>query len=153
MKDLLIYETGSGGDIKLISGDIALSNSFLSQVYIAFFGGNKEANTTGNEIDGEERLDYWGNIFLKGNKQFNSNFERALNTTVYNSAGRITLENEAKKDLAIFDNISNYEVNISIISDSRIRVEVLIYPNNPGSQQLNFIWDQAKQEVIIEETI
>lgn len=156
-KDILLYENGSGGEMKIISGDIALVESLYTQVYLAFFGGNIEANTKGNELKEQERFDYWANSLLwqgKPKKQFNSNLERALANTVYNASGRIEIENAAKKDLEVFSGVVNTNVSISILSQSRIRIAVYLSGLNNGEEsELQFIWNNAKQEIIIEENL
>lgn len=156
-KDLLIYETGSGGDLRIISGDIALSETLFSQVFLAFFGGNLEASTKGNELPYQERFDYWANGLLwtdRPKRQFNSHFERALTNTAYNSSGRIEIENAAKKDLEVLNGVVNSEVSISVISESRLRCYVQLSGLRNGQEsELQFIWNNAKQEIIIEETI
>lgn len=154
-KDLLIYENGTGGDLRIISGDLAMVETLYNQVYLAFFGGNVEANTKGNELPDQQRLDYWANSLLfsgQPNKQFNSNLERALSETVYNSSGRIDIENAAKKDLEVFSGIANADVEVSIVSEHRIRISVKLSGlDQPG--ELQFIWDNARNEIIIEEQI
>ncbi len=156
-KDLLIYDNGTGGDLKVISKDLALGETLFTQVYLAFFGGNLEANTKGNEIDGQERFDWWGNELLyeqKPKRQFNSNLERALNNTVYNSSGRIEIENAAKKDLQVLSDIVNTEVSVNIISHNRLGIHVQLTGLNNGEEsELQFIWNNAKNEIIIEESI
>lgn len=156
-KDILIYENGSGGELKILSGDIALVESLYTQVYLAFFGGNIEENTKGNEIKGQERMDYWANSLLypgKPKKQFNSNLERALSNTVYNASGRIDLENAAKKDLEVLSGVVNTSVSVSIVSYNRVQISVkLTGLNNNEESELQFIWNNAKGEIIIEENL
>jgi len=156
-KDILLYENGTGGEMKVISNDIALVETLFTQVYLAFFGGNLAANTKGNELKEQERFDYWANSLLfqgKPKKQFNSNLERALATTVYNSYGRIEIENAAKKDLEVLSSVVNTSVSISIVSQNRIKIVVFLSGLKNGEESsLQFVWNNAKQEIIIEENI
>ena len=148
MKDLTIYETGTGGDLKIVANDLALTTSVFTQVYLAFFGGNIEANTQGNEPEGVERFDYWGNDLLfknQPNKQFNSNLERALYNTVYNSSGRIKIEAAAKQDLKF---IPTAQVSVSLLTETRLVIAVSF---NGTSQ--TYTWDNISKEVILENPI
>ena len=61
MEDILLYETGNGGDLLLQNKDIELVNPLYQQVYVALFGGNIQAITKGDEIEGQIREDWWGN--------------------------------------------------------------------------------------------
>lgn len=151
-KDLTIYENGTGGELKIISNDIALGETLFSQVYLAFFGGNVESNTRGDELDNQERFDWWGNYLYEGKPklQFNSNFERAINNVVYNSTGRIEIENAAKKDLQVLSGIVNTEVSVSVLSKNRLEVFVRLTGLDNGEEsELQFIWNNAKQEIIL----
>jgi len=156
-KDILLFENGSGGEMKIFSNDLALVATLYNQVYLAFFGGNLKANTKGNELPDQQRFDYWANSLLFSGapkKQFNSNLERALGETVYNSSGRIEIENAAKKDLEVLNGIVNTTVAVSIVSESRIRINInLSGLNNNEQGKLQFIWNNAKKEIVIEEQI
>ena len=110
-KDIGLFESGSGGDFTLLNGDLVLSESLFNTVYIALFGGNVESSTVGNEIVGEERNDYWANELVYRNnpeKQYNSQTERTLNTTVINSSGRLVIEQAVKKRFDFFIKYCKY---------------------------------------------
>ena len=64
MTDLVIYETGDGGDVQLQGNDLATTSGITNQPYLGWFGGNTDASTTGNELEGEQKLDWWGNSVL-----------------------------------------------------------------------------------------
>jgi len=156
MDDLSIYETGSGGDLELRGNDIAGSSGLFSMVYMAFFGGNTEASTTGNEIDSELRNDWFGNSLLFDDQpeiQFNSHLERALNETALNSQGRITIERAAKMDLEFMKDLANISVDVSIISDHRVQIDVRIQePENLQQKDFQIIWDNLESEIIIQKS-
>ena len=63
-KDILLRETGSGGDFAIISNDLVLGDLLYQQFYLALFGGNLQASTKGKYLENEERFDYWGNACL-----------------------------------------------------------------------------------------
>lgn len=156
-KDIGIFESGDGGELSIISDDLLLSESILQQVYLALFGGNIEANTIGNEIESQERFDYWANGLLwtqNPNKQFNSNTERALKELVLNSSGRIKVINAVESDLEYLKLIVNFEVSVSIISNNAVKISVmLLRKNNLENKILVLVYDNAKNELIINNTI
>lgn len=156
-KDLSIYDNGTGGELSIISDDLALQETLLSIAYLAMFGGNVEANTKGNELQTDIRTDYWANSLFydaKPKQQFNSNFERALAEVSYNSAGRLALETALKKDLKVLDGIANYTIAINIVTTDRVRVSILLQRlQGGGDSALQFIYDNASGAVIIDTTL
>lgn len=156
-KDLHIFESGSGGELALLKGDLALAESFFQVIYIALFGGNVEASTKGNEVASQERFDYWANSLIykdKKAKQFNSETERVISETTINSSGRLKIKRAVEEDLAFLKKIANLEINIVLLSDDKISIEVLTTAlSNQTNRDYQFIWDNAKKEVIINETI
>lgn len=157
MNDIVIYETGSGGDLQLLGNDIASTSGLFNMVYMAWFGGNPEASTTGNELESELRDDWFGNALLFENEkqvQFNSLLEKTLNETALDSSGRITIEEAAKKDLEFMKDIADVSVSVSILSDDRVSITArLKEPENIEVKEFQLIWDNLKNEVIIEKTI
>jgi len=156
-KDILLYETGNGGDILILNNDISLCETLYQQAYLMLFGGNVEANTTGSEIEGQQRDDWWANSLLFGNrkdKQYNSNTERVLDNVVLNTSGRIDIIRAVKTDLNSLKNIADISVNAVILNHSKIRINIML--KKPGSmedKELQFIWDNATKEVIIDKKI
>jgi len=151
-KDILIYQTGSGGDISLIDGDISMSERIYYKVYLCLFGGNKEASTRGDEKTGEERFDWWGNSLFfsqEESKQFNSETERVLKTVSLNSKGRVDVLQAVKNDLKLFQNISEISINVVLLSSNSLAIEVKIKePLNNSNSLVKMVWDNAKNEVI-----
>lgn len=157
MDDIALYETGSGGDLQLLGNDIASTSGLFNMVYMAWFGGNTEASTTGNELESELREDWFGNALLFDNEkeiQFNSVLEKTLNETALDSSGRITIEEAAKKDLEFMKDIADVTVSVSILSDDRVSITAkLKQPENIEEKEYQLIWDKLKDEVIVENTI
>ena len=157
MNDIVIYENGSGGDLQLLGNDIASTSGLFNMVYMAWFGGNPEASTTGNELDSELREDWFGNALLFDNEkeiQYNSILEKTLNETALDSSGRITIEEAAKKDLSFLKDIADVSVSVSILNDDKVSILAqLKEPENIEVQEYQLIWDGVKNEVIIEKTI
>jgi hypothetical protein len=152
MIDLLLFESGDGGDVNLLGNDIEMTNSIFNMVYMALFGGNPEAVTTGNEVEGEERNDFWGNALLLPNdqeKQLNSFTENVLNTVALDSAGRVKIEDAAKDDLQFMSILAEITIDVSIVMNNRVEIEILlIEPGNLTEKKFQFIWDGTRQELI-----
>ena len=148
MNDILLYENGNGGELSVVNGDIETTDSLANQMYLSHFGGNIEADTTGQEIEGEERFDWWGNEFLDTENQMNSSLERVLNKTSLNSAGRIIIENTAKKDLEFFGDMAKTDCQVSITGNNK-----LIISDKINQNKINFQWDATKEELIVEKII
>lgn len=151
-KDIELYESGSGGEINIENNDIQLNESLYQTIYIALFGGNVEASTIGNEVETEERLDYWANPLLfatKTNKQYNSETQRTLSNVTINSNGRLKIKQAVENDLTFINSIASYEVEVSIISTDRIEIIITL----SDGTELQFIWDNAKDEVITNKTV
>lgn len=155
--DILIYESGSGGELSVQNSDIALIEQLYNQVYLALFGGNVAVSTLGNEPAGIIREDWWGNALLFPNdpgSQFNSQTELALLQNALNSTGRVNIERAVKADLSYFGSIADITVNVVILSTNQVQIAVTL--SQPSSQQNKtfvFIWDNAKNEVITQQTI
>ncbi|MCM8906778.1 hypothetical protein [Tenacibaculum finnmarkense] len=156
-KDILLFESGDGGEMAISGNDLVLVETILQQAYLALFGGNVEANTIGDEIPTQERLDYWANELLwkeKPNKQFNSNTERVLTETVLNSSGRIAITNAVELDLDYLKILVNFEVAISILSTNKVEISISMQKkDNLESKVLILIYDNAKNEVITNKII
>ena len=156
-KDILIYESGDGGEFSIQSGDLAINETLYNQVYLALFGGNIEADTKREYLPTEERNDYWGNALIFANepeKQFNSTTERTINNTALNSAGRLTIIRAIETDLQYLSDLLTFTVDAEILSVNTIRIIIKFEPL--GSQQsrvLQLVYNNAKNELITELTI
>ena len=152
MRDLLIYETGDGGDLRVLNNDLALTTSLFNQVYLCLFGGNVEASTKGNELNNEKRFDWWGNSLLELN--FNSETERTINNVTLNASGRLKILQAVKNDLKPIDLVANYNVNVYLESSSRFKIVInLTEKLNKQEKIIQILWDISKYEVILEEII
>lgn len=145
MKDIMIYESGNGGEISLKNGIIEETSAIFNQIYLSHFGGNIEANTAGDEQEGEERQDWWGNSFLDTENQMNSNLERVLNENTITSYGRNFIERAAKEDIEYLSDMAEIETIVSVIGVSKLKISHII-----NQTQVNYTWDATKNEVIEE---
>ncbi|MDD5013666.1 MAG: hypothetical protein PHW73_01010 [Atribacterota bacterium] len=148
MNDISIYECGNGGELSLKNGDIETTDGLFNMPYLGHFGGNTEASTTGNEQEGEERYDWWGNQLLEEQHQMNSSLESSLNEITLNSAGRVKIEREAKKDIEFMAEFADVDCQVSIQGLNKIVVSDKI-----NQAKIDMIWNATKDEIIEEITI
>jgi len=128
MTDVLIYESGNGGELQLLADDLATIDGLTNQVYIALFGGG-DSVWFGNDTDGI-------------NLNQNATFEKTLQEVALNTNGLRTLENAAKADLSFFENAT---VEASLISAKKLQLSVSISENI-----INFVFESGTLiEIII----
>ncbi len=155
--DISLYETGSGGDFALLNDDLQTGESLYQNIYIALFGGNIEASTRASYLPNELRYDYWGNSLIwntQKTKQFNSETERILQTVTLNSQGRISILQSVNNDLNYLKGVIDFSVEVNILSSSRVAINIsLKEKTNQQDKVLQLIFDNIKNEVIIEKTI
>lgn len=155
--DLVLHETGNGGDLQLKGNDLDVSGSIFNQIYMALFGGNPSASTTGEELVTEQRQDWWANSLVYQDLpelQQNSTLERVLNEVALNSSGRLQIEEAVKNDLAFLKDVAEISIETRITDIDRVEIRILAQePDNEQKQEFIFIWDATKQEVIEFRTI
>jgi hypothetical protein len=107
--DILIYETGNGGDLLLRGNDMATVTGLENSPYLALFGGSN----------------WWGN-YLTDNK-FLSLTEDTLLDVALTSSGRKKIEDAILKDLEYLNNIdAEYSVSVTIAGANRVSMEINI---------------------------
>lgn len=155
--DILLAETGDGGDFAILNNDLLLGESLYQQIYLALFGGNIEASTKASYLESEERFDYWGNSLVWNDvktKQFNSETERTLQNVALNSSGRLKIIQSVNKDLEYLKDVVNLTVDASILSVNKLRIIIeFTQLSNQQDKVLQLVYDNAKGELIIEKTI
>lgn len=156
-KDINLHESGNGGEMAIVSNDLLMGESLFQQVYLALFGGNVEAITRGDELITEERFDYWANsLFFSETptKQFNSITERTINSVALNGQGRLSIINAVNEDLSYLTELLNYSIDVEILAVNKIRIIINFTPkSNQENRVLQLVYDNAKNELIIEKTI
>ena len=156
-KDINLFEGGSGGEMRILNSDLLLTETIYQTIYLALYGGNVEQDTTEDESDLEENFDYWGNqLFYSNNpdKWFNSQTERVLSTVALNGEGRRLIEDAVNADLQFLNNVVNFEVEVSISSNNRAEIAIFISEfQNQSDRQLKMVWENSKNELIIQEII
>ena len=155
--DLVLHETGNGGDLQLKGNDLDVSGSIFNQIYMALLGGNPSASTTGEELITEQRQDWWANSLVYQDLpdlQQNATLERVLNEVALDSSGRLQIEEAAKNDLKVLKDVAEISVETRITDIDRIEIIIFaLEPDNIQKQEFIFIWDATKQEVIEFRTI
>lgn len=156
-KDILLYESGDGGEMAILNNDLELGETLYQQVYLALFGGQLQANTRTDYLPSEERFDWWGNsLFFEEtpNVQFNSNTERILDNVALNSSGRLAIIQAVNDDLTYLGELLNYEIDAEIIESNKVRIIVSFsQKTNQQDKVLQLVYDNAKNELIIEKVI
>lgn len=156
-KDINLHESGNGGEMAIVSNDLLMGESLFQQVYLALFGGNVESVTRGDELITEERFDWWGNsLFFSETptKQFNSITERTINSVALNGQGRLSIINAVNEDLRYLTELLNYSIDVEILAVNKIRIIINFTPKlNQENRILQLVYDNAKNELIIEKTI
>lgn len=113
MIDILLRETGNGGDILLRGNDFATVSGYENAVYLAMFGGSR----------------WWANYMVDAPQKFLSKTEEALRTNALTSAGRIAIEDAAYEDLAFLKNIPGTVVKITTTLPAANRLDMVIDVN------------------------
>jgi hypothetical protein len=150
--DLLIQDSGSGADIVLTTSqrDFVIVEGFQNMPYLAMFGGNPRASTTGERQPQEQAMDFWGNSLLANEPdlQFNSETERVLMEQPLTSRGRELILQAVKKDLQFMKSFCEVSAAVAIIGANRVLIGVrLKEPANLTQQEHVYIWDAVKTEV------
>jgi hypothetical protein len=156
-KDVLIFESGDGGELAIENQDLVFVETLYQQIYLALFGGNVEQVTKTNYLFNEQRFDYWGNSLFFADApslQFNSNTEKTLQNIALNSSGRLELIRAVESDLQYLNELLNYTVDVLFFEVNKIKIIVnFVSKDNQENKVLQLIYDNAKNELIIEKTI
>lgn len=155
--DIALYETGSGGDFEIVNNDLLMGETLYQQIYLALFGGNPQASTKQSYLATEDRFDYWGNSLIWKDvktKQFNSQTEKTLLTTALNSSGRLTIIQAITQDLEYLKAIIDLNIEVELLTTNKLKITVSFSGKaNQQDRVLQLVFDNAKNEVIIEKII
>lgn len=129
--DARFTETGNGGDLTLITNDIAVVFGVENMPYLAMFGG----------------ASHWANdlLFTGPGQAFVAQTETALMANALSSQGRANIEQAIKNDLQfLLDEFpgTKLTVSVAIVSDIRIDINILL-----NGQQINYLWNPKKYEL------
>lgn len=149
--DVLLIETGNGGDLVKKGNDLAMIYGFENMPYLALFGGNKDFPSSTSRVGNEQAFDWWGNnlLFPNDSRQwFSSLTETALHKIPLTSSGRLQIESAIKKDLEFMGPFAEVKVATEIISTDHIKITIGIkQPDNLQEKEFIFIWDATKAEL------
>ena len=150
--DLLLCETGNGGDFIFENKDLKLTDGFSNQVYLGWFGGNigGEERDREDSPQSEQRTDWFGNSLLfEADLEFylNSELETLLNKSVLNSSQLIIIEETANFDLGFMGDFGEVSIEAEIQDLDKIKINAkIIEPDNDENKTFSFIWDSTKNE-------
>lgn len=133
--DILIQETGDGGDFVLADNDLVMTSDLSNQIYLALFGGNKIST------NGEQNNEYWGNVLVEEEQKYVSYFEKSLSEYAINSFGIQKMRDAADKDLQFLKKYVNYKLELQILTKDSLSLLVLIDAPNNLEQKINIIWN------------
>jgi hypothetical protein len=125
--DLVLYETGSGGDLLLTGIDLEIAKGLENILYMSMFGG----------------ADWWGNEFLEPLQQFNSQTGPALLKYALNSSGRLEIEKAINADLQIITtNVPGTTVTVEtkIVIDNKLSIVITV-----DGKTFSYLWDPSKR--------
>jgi hypothetical protein len=120
MTDVLLYETGNGGDVLVRGNDLAAVSGYENAPYLSMFGGS----------------DWWGNYLTTG--KYQSQTEAILLTTPLTSSGRLLIENAINADLAFLSDIegTTWSVNTAITGPNRLEITITI-----NGDTFSYVWN------------
>lgn len=134
--DLALLENGDGGEIQVVSNDLALVFGVENMPYLGMFAGNPGYPTDELKVPDQD-FSWWGNALLMNSQksiQFNSLTEKKAQTTALTSAGRTEIENSVKKDLDFMKPFAQVEVSVYLVSDDWLKIEMKITPVNEATK-------------------
>ena len=140
-EDLLLTETGNGGDLVIRDNDLVLTSNLSNQIYLALFGGNIV------DDNGEQFNEYWANAELSDESKYVSQFERTLNEVVINSSGLQRLHEAANKDLEFLKKYVNYTLELSILNKDSISLYIDIKAPNNVENKVSIVWNSTTKTV------
>lgn len=125
MIDLLLIETGNGGDLKLTGKDLEVVKGYENMPYIAMFGG----------------ADWWANdLITEPTHRMQSQTETALLNNALTSAGRLNIIRAIEADLDFLKETgATVTVQASVTGPDRL--EILI---NIDGEEIYMNWQPSQ---------
>lgn len=139
--DILIQETGDGGDFVLSDNDLVMTSDLSNQIYLALFGGNIISD------NGEQSNEYWGNALVQEENKYVSNFERALSEYAMNSFGIQKMQEAADSDLQFLKKYVNYKLELQILTKDSLSLYIDIKAPNNIDEKIRIIWNTSTKTV------
>ena len=139
IQDILIYESGDGGEMKLKNDDLETVSSITNGFYLALFS----SKTSG----------WWGNSELLADNTFDSSFERTLDSVSLTSSGLKQLEQSALEDLNFLKIYGEISVFASVLDLNKISLKINFKEPSGSEKIVKFVFDKLRNEIIEEVTI
>jgi phage gp46-like protein len=139
IQDILIYESGDGGEMKLKNDDLETVSSITNSFYLALFS--------------SKTSDWWGNSELLKENPFASTFEKTLDSVSLNSSGLKQLEQAALEDLNFIKQYGEITVYGSILDLNKISLKINFLEPSGSEKIIKFVFDKLRNEIIEEVTI
>lgn len=145
MADLLLIETGNGGDVVLNGNDFVLIDGLQNMPYIAMFGGNVELSNN------DESVDWWGNSLLMFNEpdvQYISVLERTLTNIALSSASIQVIKRAVAEDLSFMQDFCDIKIDVQLIGIDRISIYIKITKlDGLEVVEFNYLWNATNNEL------
>ena len=139
IQDILIYESGDGGEMKLKNDDLETISSITNSFYLALFS--------------SKTSDWWGNAELLADNPFDSSFERTLDSVSLTSSGLKQLEQSALEDLNFLKIYGEISVFASVLDLNKISLKINFKEPSGSEKIVKFVFDKLRNEIIEEVTI
>lgn len=151
MIDLLIIETGNGGDAVFRGKDFVTTESFINMPYFGMFGGNPGFPSEQIPNENEQQFDWWGNRLLTFSDPqvwITSRLEHLLNNISLTSANRSVIIRTIQRDIEFMEEFAQITVDVQYINVDRIRILIrLIEPDTLQENTFVFIWNATEAEL------
>lgn len=139
IQDILIYESGDGGEMKLKNDDLETVSSITNSFYLALFS--------------SKTSDWWGNAELMKDNPFSSQFEKTLDSVSITSSGLKQLEQAAIEDLNFLKEYGEISVFASVLDLNKISLKINFKEPTGSEKIIKFVFDKLRNEIIEEVTI
>ncbi len=123
--DVLIIETGNGGDLLLTGSDLEVVNGYENMAYLSMFSG----------------ADWWANdLITEPTQRVQCLTEVALLENALSSAGRLKIIDAIKNDLSFFKDMTGAEINVDANIANSDRLDISI---NINGQEVYMNWQPS----------
>lgn len=136
IQDILIFESGDGGEMKLKNDDLETVSSITNSFYLALFS--------------SKTSDWWGNAELLADNHFSSTFEKTLDSVSLNSSGLKQLEQSALEDLSFLKQYGEITVFAAVLDLNKISLKINFKEPSGSEKIVKFVFDKLRNEIIEE---
>jgi phage gp46-like protein len=121
MTDVLLFQTNDNGEIEIEGGQVTMTDSLETAVYLSLFGGNIE-----DDGSQDNRRTWWGNLDEnEPANEYRSETQYLLGTVPAVSANLKRIEDAATRDLQWLE-AGTLEVSASLTGLNRVKIDVTI---------------------------